>query len=102
MKKELTLQLDTEVVDWLLAQPEQGAVWLTQQVRAQIKARPPEPELSGDALRALALTESMAPELRQRVVALIRYPQLVDAVARGYVSVERAEEMAEEADSRAR
>jgi len=104
MKKELTLKLDSEVVDWLKAQPEHGAAWVSALVREQLKNQPPagpkQEELSGEALRALAMTESMEPAVRARLTALIRYPQLVDAVVRGYVSVERAEEMAEEADAR--
>ena len=105
MKKEITLNLDSEVVDWLLAQPEHGASWVSELVREQLKKQAPPPkseELSGDALRALAMTESLEPTVQARLKALIRYPQLVDAVARGYVTVERAEEMAEEADARNR
>ncbi|MBS2036366.1 hypothetical protein JST97_15355 [bacterium] len=104
MKKKVTFQLDPEVAEWLGAQPQGGALWLSELVRAQLKkAQPPaQTELSGDAKRALALCESLDPAIRERVVALIRYPQLMDAVARGYVTVERAEEMAEEADARAR
>ena len=105
MKKELTLNLDSEVIDWLNAQPEHGATWVTELVREQLRQQPPpvapkQEELSGDALRALALTESLEPAVRARLTALIRYPQLIDAVARGYVTVERAEEMAQEADTR--
>lgn len=103
MKKKLTLELDSEVADWLMAQSEQGAPWISELVREQLKKQAPAPkseELSGDALRALALTESLEPIVQARLKALIRYPQLVDAVARGYVTVERAEEMAEEADAR--
>jgi len=103
VKKDLTLKLDPEVADWLKAQPEGGAAWVTELVREQLQKQAPPPkseELSGDALRALALTEGMDPAVQARLKVLIRYPQLVDAVARGYVSVERAEEMAEEADAR--
>ena len=102
MLKKITLKLEAEVADWLAAQPEQGATWISDLVREKIKkATPPPPqELSGDAQRALALAESLEPKLRERVAALIRYPQMVDAVARGYISVERAEEMAAEADAR--
>ncbi|MBX3170224.1 MAG: hypothetical protein KF760_22655 [Candidatus Eremiobacteraeota bacterium] len=101
MHKEITFKLEAEVADWLAAQPEGGAAWITRLVREQLKTQAPPPEeLSGEARRALALAESLEPAVRQRLQALIRYPQLVDAVARGYVSVERAEEMAEEADAR--
>ncbi len=100
MQKEMTLKLDSEVADWLQSQPEQGALWVAQRVREQLKKQAPAPELSGEAQRALALAESLEPAVRERLAALIRYPQLVDAVARGYVSVDRAEEMAEEADAR--
>ncbi len=102
MRKKVTLQLEPEVADWLAALPEGGAAWISELVREQLKkaAPPPPQQLSGDAQRALALAVSLDPKIRQRVAALIRYPQLVDAVARGYVSVERAEEMAEEADAR--
>lgn len=101
MKKEITLKLDSEVADWLAAQPDQGAAWITRWVLEELKKQaPPAQELSGDAQRALALAQSLEPHIRERVAALIRYPQLVDAVARGYVTVARAEEMAEEADAR--
>lgn len=104
MRKKVTFQLEPEVAEWLASQPEGGAAWLTGLVRQQLQqAEPPvEQELSGDAKRALALCEHLEPGIRERVVALVRYPQLMDAVARGYVSVERAEEMAEEADARAK
>jgi hypothetical protein len=103
MKKKVTFQLEPEIADWLAAQPGGGEAWLSELVRKQLKpAHPPaEQELSGDAKRAIALCENLEPGIRQRVLALVRYPQLIDAVARGYVSVERAEEMAEEADARA-
>lgn len=100
MHKEITLKLDPEVADWLAAQPEHGIPWITQMVQEQLKKQAPPQELSGDAQRALALAESLDPEVKTRLVALIRYPQLIDAVARGYISVTRAEEMAEEADAR--
>lgn len=101
MQKEITLKLPSEVADWLAGQPEQGALWISGLVREQLNQKQAPPaELSGDAQRALALAQTLEPAVRDRVAALIRYPQLVDAVARGYVSVERAEEMAEEADAR--
>lgn len=102
MHKEITLKLESEVADWLAAQPDGGVDWISELVREQLKkqAPPPPQELSGEAKRALALAESLEPAVRERLLAIIRYPQLVDAVARGYVSVERAEEMAEEADAR--
>lgn len=100
MQKEITLRLDPEVADWLANQPEGGALWVSQLVREQLKKQAPPAELSGDAQRALALAQTLDASIRDRVSALIRYPQLVDAVARGYVSVKRAEEMAEEADAR--
>lgn len=100
LTKKLTLELDPEVADWLAAQPDQGATWISDLVREKLKKTAPPQELSGDAQRALALAQSLDPQIRDRVAALIRYPQLVDAVARGYVTVERAEEMAEEADAR--
>lgn len=104
MMKKVTFQLEAEIAEWLRAQPEGGVPWLSALVREQLKkTEPPAPqELSGDAKRALALCENLEPAVRERVIALIRYPQLMDAVARGYVSVDRAEEMAEEADARAR
>ncbi len=100
MHKEITLKLQPEVADWLAAQPEQGAAWISELVREKLQQEASRQELSGDARRALALAQSLDPQIRERVSALIRYPQMIDAVARGYISVERAEEMAEEADAR--
>ena len=101
MHKEMTFKFEAEVADWLAAQPEGGAAWIAARVREKLPAPVALPgELSGDAKRALALAETLDPSIRERVKALIRYPQMVDAVARGYVSVERAEQMAEEADAR--
>lgn len=104
MMKKVTFQLQTEVADWLAAQPEGGAPWLHERVREQLKKAAPaaQPELSGDAKRAIAMCQELEPAVRERAMALLRYPQLLDAVARGYVSIERAEEMAEEADARAK
>ena len=99
MHKEMTFQFDAEVADWLAAQPEGGAAWIAARVREKLPA-PVSAELSGDAKRALALAETLDASIRERVKGLIRYPQMVDAVARGYISVERAEEMAAEADAR--
>lgn len=99
MSKEVTFTLESDVADWLAAQPEGGVAWITRLVREQLP-KPVSTELSGDAKRALALAETLDPAIRERVAALIRYPQMVDAVARGYISVERAEEMAAEADAR--
>lgn len=104
MTKKVIFQLDPEVADWLAAQPEGGAAWLAERVREQLKkaAPPVEQELSGDAKRAIALCQELEPAVRERAMALVRYPQLLDAVARGYVTIERAEQMAEEADARAK
>jgi len=72
MKKELTLKFDPEVADWLSAQPEQGVAWLSQLVREQLpNTLSQEEELSGDALRVLALAESLEPAMRARLAALI-------------------------------
>ncbi|MBI3924238.1 MAG: hypothetical protein HY319_01735 [Armatimonadetes bacterium] len=57
---------------------------------------PPSPE----ALRSVQDLEAVDPQVAQRAAALARYPQLIDAVARGLVTIDRAEAMAEEADSR--
>lgn len=98
MKKKLTLSLDADVADWLSAQPERGALWISQRVRQQIAPPQPVPqELSAEARQAV---ESLEPAVRPRAAALARYPQLIDAVTRGYISIDRAEAMAEEADAR--
>ncbi|MHB2020689.1 MAG: hypothetical protein ACYCW6_27440 [Candidatus Xenobia bacterium] len=51
---------------------------------------------------ALKILEARDPAIARRAEALSRYPQLVDVVARGLITIDRAEEMAEEADARAR
>lgn len=96
-KKKLTLSLDPDVADWLSAQPEGGAGWITALVRQQMAPPKAAPQLSAETRQAL---QALEPGVCARAEALARYPQLIDAFLRGYVSIERAEAMAEEADAR--
>jgi hypothetical protein len=64
-------------------------------------AAPPEPPPDA-CTELLAQIEGRDPAAARRAAALTRYPQLVEAVARDLVSIARAEEMAQEADSRRR
>ena len=56
--------------------------------------------VSPETREALKTIERRDKAEAHRAAALIRYPQLVDAVARELVSIDRAESMALEADAR--
>ena len=58
------------------------------------------PEASPETLQQIKELEERDPDVGQRARALVRYPQLIDAVFRGLVPIERAEMMAQEADAR--
>lgn len=64
------------------------------------KPPPPPPVVNADTEAMLRQIEGRDPAVGKRAAALVRYPQLVEAVAKDLVSIERAEEMASEADAR--
>lgn len=126
-KRKVTLQLSPEVADWIeslpperldatfrqmMENPEAKAqrilkalepalarvqMQLAQDIARGLSGPRPTPTLAPALLEAL---QQLPPEQAARAQALARYPQLVEAVAKGMVPIERAEEMAREADSR--
>lgn len=65
-------------------------------------AAPPPVPPGPDCQPLLDQIKARDPQAAARAARLTRYPQLVEAVARELVSIERAESMAEEADARKR
>lgn len=70
---------------------------LTQEFWEEAEAAPTVSAETEQQLKELAARDA---DLGARAKALVRYPQLIDAVFRELVSIERAEMMAEEADAR--
>ncbi len=96
MSRSYTLDLPDDLVDWLESQPDGGRDAIVEAVRERMAFSNPvviEPELDD-------IVQQAEPELQSRLRTLGRYPQLVEAVTRGLVTIERAEEMAQEADQR--
>lgn len=87
--RTVKLKLPPDVADWLADQPNGGADWVTEMVRLKLP-RPVE----------LPSLDHLDREVARRALQLSRYPQLVEAVARELVSIDRAEAMAAEADQR--
>lgn len=83
------LKLPQDVADWLANLPDGGVNFVTELVRQRLPKDVVLPSL-----------DHLDPAVAARAVALARYPQLVDAVARELVSIDRAEAMALEADQR--
>lgn len=126
-RRTVKLSLPSEVADWLSSQPGGGEGLVEQLVRERMAGRealthrlvsllsPAVRELAGrlaqdlwgpqapsaEAVAALRELEKVDPSLLERASKLARYPQLIEAVARGLVTIDRAEAMAEEADARA-
>lgn len=87
--KLVKLKLPPEVADWLAAQPGGGAEFVTEMVRQRMPRSVELPSLS-----------HLPSDVAERALKLARYPQLVEAVARELVTIDRAEAMALEADDR--
>ena len=97
MRKTFSVELPAEVVDWLESQPDGGADLIEGVAREKMAfsvETPVSPEVEG---LLMGVTD---PELLGRLRALARYPQLIGAVTSELVTIERAEAMAVEADSR--
>ena len=100
VSKTFSVELPDDVADWLAAQPDRGADLIEGVVREKMAFSTEAPPLPPSIQEGLEELRARDPEAATRADALKRYPQLVEALARGLISIDRAEAMAVEADSR--